>query len=192
MESLTDQVQLHSNEISDKSKGAKQTNALPLKLVDLGKITRPHGILGELKTAIANDYLDIFATCKYVYLNRTQRYRVRKSRAHQNAILLTLAGINTRNDAETVRGAVVSIDEIELPRLKDGEYYSHQIVGMNVITPNDAILGELVEVLATGSNDVYVIKQPNNKELLLPAIDSVIQSIDVARGIIIAVVPDGL
>ncbi|MCL4507132.1 MAG: ribosome maturation factor RimM [Chloroflexi bacterium] len=161
--------------------------------LEIGVIARPHGIMGEVKLHTSPEYSMALEGVKRVYLNdATTATRVTGYRNHQNAILLKLEGTHTRNDAEALRGARVSIKVSELPALAAGEYYSHQLVGMHVVDETGRELGHLSEVLATGSNDVYIVKTTDGKELLLPAIESVIRQVDLEHDQMSVVVPDGL
>lgn len=158
----------------------------------VGKVVRPHGITGELKVYLAPEYRGALEGLARVYLNDTEHaYRVLSCRAHQDAILLRLEGITTRNAAEAVRGARVIIAVAELPELPPGSYYAHQLIGLRVLRDNGEVIGELSEVLATGSNDVYVVKTGSG-ELLLPALESVVRAIDLCAGTMTVVVPEGL
>ena len=161
--------------------------------LQIGVIARPHGIMGEVKLHTSPEYTAALEGVKRVYLNdAATATRITGYRKHQDAILLKLEGTNTRNDAEALRGVRVSIKVGELPVLAVGEYYSHQLVGLPVVDETDRELGRLSEVLATGSNDVYIVKTADGKELLLPAIESVIRQIDLENKRISVVVPDGL
>ena len=159
----------------------------------VGKVSRPHGILGELKVQLFAEYAGALQGVRRVYLDDDATpYRVRGYREHQGAALLKLDRVADRNAAEAVRGARVSIRLADLPLLPEGDYYAHQLVGLRVLSADTAEpIGVLNEVLATGSNDVYVIKTATG-ELLLPAIESVIQTIDLAGGTMTVRVPDGL
>jgi 16S rRNA processing protein RimM len=162
-------------------------------LLEIGTISRPHGIAGEVKVQTFPEYLGALEGVKRIYLNGSaQPTLIQSNRPHQNALLLKLEGVNTRNDAEALRGARVSIKVRELPKLGEGEYYSHELVGMHIVDEAGQDLGELTEVLATGSNDVYVVRTSAGKELLLPVIESVIRKIDLQARIINVVVPEGL
>ncbi|MCW1967807.1 MAG: ribosome maturation factor RimM [Anaerolineae bacterium] len=164
-----------------------------VKLFEIGKITRPHGILGEVKVAIALDLGDVLSRIKTVYLDDAQHpVKIVRFREHQGAALLLLDKVVTRNDAEALRGKIVYINEKALPALPEGEYYAHDLIGLAVVTPEGVDLGKIVEVLGTGSNDVYVIHKPDSKELLLPAIDSVVKAIDFEKRSMTVIVPDGL
>ena len=161
--------------------------------LQIGVIARPHGIMGEVKLHTSPEYSMALEGVKRVYLNdAASATRIISYRVHQDAILLKLEGTTTRNEAETLRGTRVSIKVSELPVLAPGEYYSHQLIGLRVVDETGRELGQVTEVLATGSNDVYIIKTVDDKELLLPAIESVIRHIDLENNRINVVVPDGL
>lgn len=167
------------------------TQSSPL-FFTIGKVTRAHGILGEVKVQLAPEYAGALDGVWRVYLNdETQPRRVRGKREHQGALLLKLEGVATRNDAEALRGATLAIRLEDLPRLPAGAYYSHQLIGLRVQREGGEPIGTLSEVLATGSNDVYVVKTASG-ELLLPALESVVRTIDLEAGVMIVVVPDGL
>jgi 16S rRNA processing protein RimM len=161
------------------------------QLLIVGKVTRPHGIVGEVKVQLAAEYAGALQGVRRVYLGDGPPYRVLAYREHQGAALLKLDRVHTRNDAEALRGARVAIRLSDLPPLPAGSYYAHQLIGLRVERDGGEVLGELTEVLATGSNDVYVVKTAGG-ELLLPALDSVIRSVDLEARVIRVVVPDGL
>jgi 16S rRNA processing protein RimM len=164
----------------------------PPQTFAIGKVTRPHGIFGELKVQLAPEFAGALEGIRRIYLNDDPKpARVRGMRQHQGAVLLKLDVVATRNDAEALRGAIVSIRLEDLPRLPQGEYYSHQLVGLRVQREGGEPIGILAEVLATGSNDVYVVKTATG-ELLLPALESVVRSVNLDEGVMIVVVPDGL
>jgi 16S rRNA processing protein RimM len=157
-------------------------------------VTRPHGIAGEIKVQLAPEFVDAVgnANARRVYIDGFEHpHTVLALRAHQGALLLRLDGVRTRNDAESLRGAIVSISLDELPTLSAGEYYAHDLLGLRVQDESGDILGEITDVLATGSNDVYVVRMTSG-ELLLPAIESVVREIDLEAGVMKAVVPEGL
>jgi 16S rRNA processing protein RimM len=93
--------------------------------------------------------------------------------------------------AEALRGSLLSLPESELAPLPEGEYYAHQIVGLEVFESDGAPLGKVVGLFPTGSNDVYVVDGPRG-ELLLPAIDDVILEVDVPGGKMVVSLMDGL
>lgn len=161
--------------------------------IEIGVIARPHGIAGEVKVRTSPGYLGALQGVRRVFIGESETGALLIShRVHQNALLIKLEGIADRNAAETLRGKRVSIKTPDLPRLKQGEYYAHELVGITVLNIAGQALGRLAEVLATGSNDVYIIKTSTGTELLLPAIDSVIRQINLDDGTMTVAVPDGL
>lgn len=162
------------------------------KFLAIGKVSRPHGIAGEIKVQLAPEYEGVLEAVRRVYLNDAEHpYRVLAQRAHQGGVLLRLERVATRNAAEALRGARVLIRTSDLPDLPPGEYYTYQLIGLRVVRESGEALGELSEVLRTGSNDVYVVKTADG-ELLLPAIESVIRGIDLKAGTMTVIVPPGL
>ncbi len=161
----------------------------------IGRVSRPHGITGELKIQLEPEYEGAFppGAPAAVFLNDApQATPVSGSREHQGALLLRLATVRDRNAAELMRGVRVSVDEAHLPKIRAGEYYAHDLVGLKVVDMTGALLGVLEEVLATGSNDVYVVRRPDERELLLPAIESCIQAIDFDAECVRVIIPAGL
>ncbi len=141
---------------------------------------------------LAPEYEGVLDGIEQIYLDNTERpHRVLSRRAHQGGILVRLDGIVTRNAAEAVRGARVIVRVGDLPELLPGEYYAYQLIGLRVVSESGEALGELSEVLRTGSNDVYVVKTAAG-ELVLPAIESVVRKIDLEAGTMTVVVPEGL
>ncbi|MCS6773245.1 MAG: ribosome maturation factor RimM [Anaerolineae bacterium] len=165
------------------------------ELLQVGEVVRPHGVAGEVKVAVAPEYLDAFLEgISRVYLGPQQKpHAVLNARPHQGALLLLLEGIQSRNQAELLRGAPVFIRIADLPPLPEGAYYVHELLGLQVYDQDTgALLGELAEVLATGSNDVYVVRRPGGRELLLPALESVVLLVDLDAGVMRVRVPPGL
>jgi 16S rRNA processing protein RimM len=92
-------------------------------------------------------------------------------------LLLKLEGCDDRNGADELRGMLVQIPTEEAEPLGEGEYYHFQLIGLAVETESGERLGQVVEVLETGANDVYVVRGIRG-EVLLPAVDDVIRAID--------------
>lgn len=150
----------------------------------VGRVLRPHGIRGEVRVEIITDYPERLDQHAYFYLaspdlpGAVQRYAVEKLRQHRDALLLKLGGCDDRNAADGLRGMLVQIPIEAAVPLEEGEYYDFQLIGMRVETESGEWLGQVVEVLATGANDVYVVRGPWG-ELLLPAVDDVVLELDV-------------
>ena len=117
------------------------------------------------------------------------KYTINAVRTHKKALLVTIDGINTRNQAEALRGKLFEVPEGDLPHLDEDQYFRFDIVGINVVDENGTSLGQVQEVLETGANDVYIVRDEES-ELLIPAIDSVVKEIDTeARRMVVDVIP---
>ena len=105
--------------------------------------------------------------------------------------MLKLEGINSRSEAESLRDSFLMVPEDMVPPLPEGEYYHFQIIDMQVYTQEREYLGQITQILSTGSNDVYVVSH-DGQELLIPALDEVIKEVDVERGMMTVELPEGL
>jgi 16S rRNA processing protein RimM len=149
----------------------------------VGRILRPHGIRGELRVGIITHYPERLGQQACFYLaspdapEAAQRYSVEKLRRHGGALLLKLGGCDDRNAADELRGMLVQIPVEAAVPLEEGEYYHFQLIGVRVEMENGEWLGQVVEVLVTGANDVYVVRGPWG-EVLLPAVDDVVLELD--------------
>jgi 16S rRNA processing protein RimM len=106
-------------------------------------------------------------------------------------IRLGLENIGSIEAAETWIGCQLYIDKASLPQLEEGSYYWQEIMGLEAFTLDDRRLGRVEAILPTGSNDVYVVKD-GSKELLIPAIDSVVVDIDLDQKVLRVDLPKGL
>jgi 16S rRNA processing protein RimM len=158
----------------------------------IGRIVAPHGVRGELRVELATENPDRFAGLEAVYVGPShRRYAVTGARPHQGRVLLLLAGVADRNAAERLRGQIVQVPMEEALPLEEGAYYYHEVEGLRVVDERGQELGLLAQVLATGANDVYIVRGPRG-ELLLPAIRDVILSIEPAQGRVVVRIPLGL
>jgi len=164
------------------------------KFVLVGEVVRPQGIKGKLKVRLLAD-IDLFSIEKGVYLEKGKGpaacYKVLSSQLHKGAVLLGLEGIDTMSMAEGLVGSRVYTEMSTLEELPEGEYYWFQIIGLDVLTEDGCLLGKVTEILPTGSNDVYVVRD-GSKEYLIPAIEQVIKDIDVSLGRIVITPMKGL
>jgi 16S rRNA processing protein RimM len=158
--------------------------------VAVGIIHRAHGVRGELSVESLSDAAGRFAKGAALWIDG-ERYEVQQSRPLKRGIAVKLAGIDSREAAEALRGKLLEIPEATLEALGEGEYYRFQLIGLEVVDGDGRALGRLEEVLATGSNDVYVVRGPAG-ELLLPATDDVVRKVDVAAGRMVVELIEGL
>jgi 16S rRNA processing protein RimM len=161
----------------------------------VGWVLRPHGVRGDLRVKIITDYPERLGqhTCFYLASldspEAARRYPVEKLRQHGGALLLKLSGCDDRNTADELRGMLVQIPVEDAVPLEEGEYYHFQLIGVRVQTESDEWLGQVVEVIETGANDVYVVRGPLG-EVLLPAVDDVVLELDLeAKRMVVRLLP---
>ena len=161
----------------------------------VGRILRPHGIRGELRVGILTNYPERLGQHAYFYLASpdlpeiARRYPVEKLRRHKKVLLLKLGGCDDRNAAEELRGQLVQIPIEEAVPLEEGEYYYFQLIGVRVEAESGESLGQVVDVLETGANDVYVVRGPQG-EVLLPAVKDVVLKLDLeAKQMVVNLLP---
>jgi 16S rRNA processing protein RimM len=149
----------------------------------IGKVVALFGIRGELKVLLLTDIPNRFAGLGAVYAGPDHRRRLIQSvRPYKGEmIVLKLEGIDDANTAESLRDQNLAIPVSELAQLPPDSYYQHDILGLMVITLDGQKLGSIVDIIVTGSNDVYVIKAPDGSQVLIPAIKDVIKQVDLIR-----------
>ena len=107
-------------------------------------------------------------------------------------MLVSLKELPDRTAVEIFRNIMVYMRSEDMPELPEGEYFIHQLVGMEVITDHGEKLGILKEILITGANDVYLVESPEGKDLLLPVIEEVVLDINQESGQILVHIIPGL
>jgi 16S rRNA processing protein RimM len=148
----------------------------------VARVLKPFGVRGEMKVEVLTGFPDQLGRLKRVYLGpEATPHDVERFHWHGSELLLRLADVQDRDAAEVLRNQLVQIPSDEAVPLGPGEFYEHQIVGLNVVTTEGEPLGQVVEVLATGANDVYIVQGPRG-EVLLPARAEVIREIDLDGG----------
>jgi len=169
----------------------------------VGQIIGVHGVHGELKAQILTDDPSRFDLLTRVFVGpdgaEPVPYEMEGYRLHQKWILIKLQGIDDRNKAETLRGQLIQVSSEEAIPLEAGEYYEHQIVGLEVWTADGQNLGQVVEILYSPAHEVYVVQgagvqspKASPREILIPAVASVVLSVDLEAGRIVVELPEGL
>ncbi|HET7657846.1 MAG TPA: ribosome maturation factor RimM [Bacillales bacterium] len=168
------------------------------KWFTVGKITKPHGLQGEVRVFSMTDFPEErFAIGNTLYLDRGNGtdylpLEINTSRVHKKYQLIRFKGYNHINDVEKWKGLVLKVPEDQLSELSNDEFYYHEIIGCRVITEEDEELGEVKEIIGTGANDVWVVKATSGKEILIPYIPDVVKEVDLEERKIFIHVMEGL
>ena len=176
--------------------GSGQAGMPEPRYLAVGRILRPHGVRGEVRVEVVTSYRDRLLQHAYFYIappdrpEATRRYPVENMRWHRGVLLLKLGGCDDRNGADELRGMLVQVPIEQAVPLEEGEYYDFQLIGIKVETEGGEHLGQIVEVLETGANDVYVVRGAQG-EVLLPAIDDVVLDLDLdLKRMIVRLLPE--
>jgi 16S rRNA processing protein RimM len=151
------------------------------ELITIGKIVGHFGYKGEVKVTPLTDFPERFNVLQQVKVNKRGQIftkRVESLRSNANGFLFKLSDIDSKETAQEFRGSLLQIEETEVYPLPEGYYYHFQLKGLQVHDIRRGLLGELIDVLETGANDVYVIKSSLYGEILIPAIKEVIIKVD--------------
>ena len=164
---------------------------------NVGKIVNTQGLQGELRVLSVTDFADERFKKKSVLAlfddkdNHIMDVEITSHRKHKNFDIVKFKGLYHINDVEKYKGCRLKIAEENLTDLDDGEFYYHEIIGLDVYE-GDSLIGQVKEILQPGANDVWVVKRKGKKDLLLPYIPPVVLDVDVAAGRIEVELMEGL
>jgi len=163
----------------------------------VGKIVNTHSLKGEVKVISSTDFEEerFKKGSKLLITRGNQLIRevvVQSYRNHKNFLLVKFEGIDSVEEAEKLKNLQIKIDSDEVEELEENEFYFHQIIGCEVFDENDKNLGEIIDILTPGANDVWVIKGEEGKEILIPYIEDVVKQIDITNKKVNLEVMEGL
>ena len=164
----------------------------PVFLV-IGKLRRPHGLKGEVLLDVWTDFPERLKPGVLVYLGDDHIVlEIQGCRQVSQSFLISFTGYRDRESVDQLRNQYLYVRSDDRPPLPVGEFYHHQLLGMQVNTDEGRSLGRLVQILETGANDVYIIRMESGQELLIPAIESVVLDIDTDLNVMIVHLLPGL
>ena len=174
------------------SRGSGKRRIPEPRFLAVARVVKPWGVRGEMKLEVLTGFPDQLDRLKRVYLGP------RPCRTTWRAFTGTAASCScnwptcaTATRQKLLRDQLVQIAREDAMPLEPGQFYEHQIVGLSVVTTDGEPLGQVVEVLATGANDVYVVQGPRG-EVLLPARVEVVRAIDLDAGTMTVTLLPGL
>ena len=164
-------------------------------LFRIGSIATTHGVHGEVKVYPTTDDPGRYKKIKEVILDNGKEKKtahIEQTKFFKQMVIVKFKEYHTMDEAEKLRGYELYVTREHAIPLKKNEYYIADLIGMTVLTDEGNELGIIEDVLQTGANDVYVVKQISGKEVLLPAIKDCILSVDVEAKVMKVHVLDGL
>jgi 16S rRNA processing protein RimM len=159
----------------------------------VGFLRRPHGLRGEIVMDLHTDFPERLKRGRKLLVSEAYTpLTIESVRNHQQSVLIKFQGIDTPEQAGEYRNQWVYVKASEVPPLPEGKIYQHELFGFQVVDENGNSLGDVVEILETGANNVYVVKDESGREILLPAIPSVILELNTERRIMRVHLLEGL
>lgn len=163
----------------------------------VGRIVAAHGVDGWLRVRTSGDSPDNLMRASKLMLGATEDDPGATVRAVEAAetgrpgeVRLRLEGISDRDEAQALRGRLVMVDETEIERLPEGEYYEYELIGCHVEDEDGQAIGTVRGVWPTGASDVLVLDDGSGGQRLVPTGGDFLQEVDVAgRRIVVAVIP---
>lgn len=153
--------------------------------LQVGVITATHGIRGEVKVFPTTDDPERFLDLKTIYLDTGMEkmlLHISGVKFFKQFVILKFKEFDNINEVEPFRKKSLLVTREQAVPLEEDEYFIADLIGLQVVTDEGELLGELTDVLETGANDVYQVTDKNGKELLLPAIKDCILSVDLEKG----------
>lgn len=150
--------------------------------IEIGQIVNSYGIKGFVKVVPYTDNPERFQEFKTIfvnYRNELLEFEIDEVKINKSVVLLKFKGMNDINQIEIYKNCYLKIKKEDLKELPDDTYFIFDLIGMEVFTDKGDFLGNISDVIQTGSNDVYIVKGKDGKEILLPAIADVVKNVDI-------------
>ena len=163
--------------------------------LQVGVISSTHGVRGEVKVFPTTDDINRFKKLKEVILvtEKTEKVlKITSVKFFKQFAILKFEGIDSLNDVEVYKGAQLYVDRKHAVKLEKDEYFIADLIDLTVVDEEENEIGILVDVMKTGANDVYIVKNEEGKELLFPAIKECILNVDCKKKKVTVHVMDGL
>lgn len=145
----------------------------------IGYLRRPHGVSGEIIMDLHTDFPDRVKSGRKIYIgDKHEAATFDTVRIHGDSMLISMKGYDTPETVGRFRNQWVYVKAKDVPPLPEGQHYKYEYIDLDVIDDNGNALGKIAEILETGANDVYVVRDEAGKEILLPAIPPVVLEVD--------------
>jgi len=165
-----------------RSSSAKTDAPTPLpEKVLVGRITRPHGVRGEVVVDPATDHEERFAPGSTFELGgptATRRLTVQRARSGPTGWIVAFAGVADRNAAEALRGTRLEVPRSQVPAPPEGSYYVFELIGATAGDRNVGELGEVIDVIETPGGWLLIVDDGAGRRLTLPFVERFLMSID--------------
>lgn len=157
-------------------------------LIEIGFIVKPHGLKGELKLKLHSPESNLILNIDKIYVGN-QIFKIDYSKKVSNGFLLKFVSKNTRNSIEDLIGKKLFVNKGIIPEAPSGENYYFELIGSKVVY-NNVEIGTLIEIVETKANNIYVVKELNGNEILIPKTKSFIKKFNKDKKILEVILPE--
>lgn len=166
------------------------------ELLPVGKISKPHGLKGEVKVFLYGGKLDSITKLNSLFIRKKEdekpvELKISHLRIQNNTTIIGLEGINTTEEASVLRGAIVLVDKSDLPETQEDEFYWFQLIGLNVVTAEGNYIGTVKNLIDREPQALLVVGN-DEKEFLIPMVDTFIQGVKLDESEVIITPIEGL
>jgi len=168
---------------------------LSQEFITIGKVVTTQGNKGEIKVFPLTDSTDRFKKLTTIFIRNNisqKELNIEKIKIKENMVILKIKDIENIKEAKMLVGCYLEIEREHAVKLPKDTYFVFEIIGLDVYTKDDIFLGNVDNVISTGSNDVYIVKIENKEDLFIPVIREVIENIDLEKKRITINMVDGL
>lgn len=174
------------------------SDEMSIEFIAVAEVTAPHGLRGEVRALPLTDFPGRFKPPLRLRARKGQEVatlEVERARPHKGFVVIKFAGVDSIDDAEKLRGAILEVPRSEVVPLEPGRYYFHEIEGLDVVTTDGRYLGKVTRVIRGVANDVYEVERRargrrRGRIVLVPAVREFVKNIDLERGeMTVALIP---
>ncbi len=163
----------------------------------IGQVLSPHGVTGQVKVFPYSDFPERISLLKEVELVtgfESVNMIVEKASVHGRFWLIKFQGVDSRDQAYRLSGALMQIPLEERVSLPENNFYHDQLVGLKVYDSADQLLGRVVDVVETGGHDIIIVQPAgeDEKNFMIPAVKSIVRKVDLSAGSLLVELPEGL
>ena len=163
--------------------------------LEIGKIVNTHGVKGEVKVIPLTDNPERFNDLEWVYIeknNKLVKYKIGGVKFLKNFVIIKFQGVDDINSAQELKETYMKVDRKNAVKLPEGSFFICDLIGCTVFEENGNKLGVIADVIQTGSNDVYIVKREQGRDVLVPALKSVVRTVSLEKRMLEVQLPEGL
>jgi 16S rRNA processing protein RimM len=166
------------------------------ELLPLGKISKPHGLNGEVRVFLYSGNVDSITRLNRLFIYKKEdekpvELKISKLRIQNKTTIIGFEGIKTIEEASELRGSIVMVNKCDLPEPKEDEYYWFQLIGLNVVTKEGNFIGTVKNLIDREPQALLVVEN-DEKEFLIPLVDTIIEGIKLEESEVIITPIEGL